>query len=76
MSEYPEAGSEWRSRDPRDDGLVVTVLGSTRGYVRIHRFRKTLVKLSRWYRAYEPAQPSAEDGGEQSKETDSSDLPS
>jgi hypothetical protein len=49
----PEAGQKWRSRDPRDNGLVVTVLDVANGYVRIQRFRKTTVGLRRFRRDYE-----------------------
>lgn len=50
----PEVGSVWRSRDPRDAGLQVTVLAVANGYVRIQRFRKTNVSLKSFHSEYEP----------------------
>lgn len=49
----PEPGQVWRSRDPRDDRLLVTVLDVANGFVRIQRFRKTTVSLTRFHRDYE-----------------------
>lgn len=49
----PEPGQVWRSRDPRDDGLLVTVVDVANGFVRIQRFRKTTVSLRRFHRDYE-----------------------
>jgi hypothetical protein len=57
--EAPEIGSRWISRDPRDDGLVVTVLAVANGFVRIQRYRKTNVSLRRFRRDYEPVESSA-----------------
>jgi hypothetical protein len=52
----PQAGDIWRSRDPRDDGLLVTVLDvwadSSHKWVRIQRFRKTNVSLRRFHSDY------------------------
>lgn len=56
----PEVGSVWRSRDPRDDGLRVTVLAVANGYVQIQRFRKTRVSLTRFHREYSPVSRSTE----------------
>jgi hypothetical protein len=56
MSELPRVGDVWRSRDKRDEGLEVTVLEvlyPRPGYVRIQRYNKTLVRLSRFHRDYE-----------------------
>lgn len=49
----PQPGEVWRSRDPRDDGLLVTVIDVANGFVRIQRFRKTTVSLRRFHREYE-----------------------
>ena len=48
-------GQRWRSRDPRDEGLVVTVLSYSGpgGYVRIQRYNKTRVKTERFRKTYE-----------------------
>ena len=54
----PRKGETWRSRDPRDQGLTVTVLDvwadSSHKWVRIQRFRKTNVSLRRFHSDYEP----------------------
>lgn len=48
------AGQRWRSLDPRDDGLIVTVLGTSGpgGFVTIQRFRKSRVRYERFVKAY------------------------
>lgn len=54
MSVLPLPGSRWRSRDPRDNGLVVTVLRLESSRVQIQRFRKSWVRRDRFQREYEP----------------------
>ena len=49
----PKPGERYRSRDPRDEGLTVRVLGVENGRVRIERFNKTSVRLDRFHRDYE-----------------------
>lgn len=51
----PEIGSKWVSLDPRDEGLVVTVLAVSDRFIQIQRFRKTLVRTDRFAKAYRPA---------------------
>ena len=46
-------GQRWRSLDPRDDGLIATVLQIGPGRIQIQRFRKTWVARDRFYRFYE-----------------------
>ena len=58
----PKPGERWRSRDKRDDGLIVTVLDVANGYVRIQRFRKTTISLARFRRDY--IGPLEEGGGD------------
>ena len=48
----PVAGEIWESTDPRDNGLRVTILEVTDGYVKIQRFRKTRVSLKRFHHDY------------------------
>lgn len=57
MSEalLPEIGSKWVSRDPRDEGLVVTVLAVSDRFIQIQRFNKTMVRTDRFRKAYRPA---------------------
>src|SRR5262245_61629621 len=52
---YPRVGDIWRSRDPRDYGIRVTVLAvdEERGRVQIKRVNRVWVRLSRWAKAYE-----------------------
>jgi hypothetical protein len=47
-------GEKFRSRDRRDEGLVVTVLAVDldAGFVTIQRFRKTRVAIHRFRRDY------------------------
>ena len=49
----PQVGEKWRSRDKRDDGLLVTVLGVTDTHVHIKRFNKTRVRRDRFMKEYE-----------------------
>ena len=49
----PCVGQFWRSRDPRDHGLIATVLWVAGGYVGVQRFRKSTVRLDRFHRDYE-----------------------
>lgn len=46
-------GQRWRSLDPRDDGLMVTVLRVEPTRVRIQRYRKSWVNRDRFVRHYE-----------------------
>lgn len=46
-------GQRWRSRDPRDNGLEVTVLSVGYRYVTIQRFRKSRVRRDRFQKNYE-----------------------
>ena len=46
-------GQRWRSLDPRDEGLMVTVLRVEPTQVRIQRFRKSWVNRDRFVRHYE-----------------------
>ena len=48
----PQPGDVWASRDSRDNGLHVTVLAVSNGYVRIQRFRKSTVSLRRFHSDY------------------------
>ena len=48
----PEPGQVWVSRDPRDEGLRVTVLAVDETHATIQRFRKTRVRLDRFRRDY------------------------
>jgi hypothetical protein len=47
-------GQRWESLDPRDEGLRVTVLGTSGpgGYVEIRRFRRSRVRYERFVKAY------------------------
>jgi hypothetical protein len=45
-------GQRWRSLDPRDEGLEVTVLSVSSGYVTIQRFNKSRVRRDRFTKAY------------------------
>lgn len=49
----PVVGDRWRSRDRRDDGLIVRVLSVDDRFVYIKRFRKSRVRLDRWHSEYE-----------------------
>lgn len=48
--------SRWRSRDPRDKGLIATVISHSGegGFITIRRFRTTRVRWDRFFRDYEP----------------------
>jgi hypothetical protein len=46
-------GQRYRSRDPRDEGLVVTVLRVEPTSIRIQRNRKSWVRLDRFLKDYE-----------------------
>lgn len=52
---YPKTGDVWRSRDKRDKGLTVVVIGVNEheGRVQIKRHRYSSVALRRWAREYE-----------------------
>lgn len=58
---YPKVGDVWRSRDKRDHGLTVVVLGviEPAGTVIIQRFRVSRVRIRRWLRDYEFVSRSA-----------------
>lgn len=46
-------GQRWRSLDPRDEGLVATVLSVYSDRVVIQRFRKSIVRRDRFLKHYE-----------------------
>jgi hypothetical protein len=49
-----EIGQVWRSRDKRDEGLTVTVIGFTQDHVHIMRLRRSKVAKRNWHSQYEP----------------------
>jgi hypothetical protein len=55
-------GSVWRSRDPRDNGLTVTVLRVESSRIQIQRYRKSWVRRNRFRFDYEPVAASGTDG--------------
>ena len=48
-----EVGQVWRSRDKRDGGLRVTVIGVSETHIRIQRYVKTRVRRDRFKHDYE-----------------------
>ena len=62
LFQFPEIGSKWASRDKRDNGLIVTVIGIAPPYIQIKRFNKVLVRADRWHKAYRPALTMDEGG--------------
>jgi hypothetical protein len=58
----PELGSKWVSKDPRDHGVIATVIAVSDRFIQIKRFNKTMVRTDRFHKAYRPAL-SMDDGG-------------